>query len=215
VSRSRASPSTESTWQWTSGQRRLRYASRYSSNTATARSFHRQVVDAVVAKKTYTYSIDHTDNAQLIDLFTFGVYGGILLGNETYGQLTNFNFDCVSIGIHKLGSNWFNRNWQIAQGSIIANVGDRLEDIHPILIEGKGHTALTNVEAFSGGNSALTTLGASWDYITIRDEATVTMVGCRMQGYKADTPIHVSPTATLRAVACIDRDNKIFEKNIE
>ncbi|MBQ5972073.1 MAG: hypothetical protein IJL45_06685 [Prevotella sp.] len=179
------------------------------------RSFHRQVVDAVVAKKTYTYSIDHTDNAQLMDLFTFGVYGGILLGNETYGQLTNFNFDCVSIGIHKLGSNWINRNWQIAQGSIIANVGERLEDIHPILIEGKGHTALTNVEAFSGGNSALTTLGASWDYITIRDEATVTMVGCRMQGYKADSPIHVSPTASLRAVACIDRDNKIFEKNIE
>ncbi|MBQ6162444.1 MAG: hypothetical protein IJK21_07360 [Prevotella sp.] len=176
------------------------------------RTFHRQVVDAVVAKKTYTYSIDHTDNAQLMDLFTFGVYGGILLGNETYGQLTNFNFDCVSIGIHKLGSNWINRNWQIAQGSIIANVGDRLEDIHPILIEGKGHTALTNVEAFSGGNSALTTLGASWDYITIRDEATVTMVGCRMQGYKADTPLHVSPNAKLRVVACIDRDNKFFEK---
>ena len=41
------------------------------------------------------------------------------------------------------------------------------------------------------------------------------MTGCRMQGYKADTPIHVSPTATLRAVACYDRDNKIFEKNIE
>ena len=176
------------------------------------RSFHRQVVDAVIAKKTYTYSIDHTDNAQLMDLFTFGVYGGILLGNETYGQLTNFNFDCVGIGIHKLGSNWINRNWQIAQGSIIANVGERLEDIHPILIEGKGHTALTNVAAFSGGNSALTTLGASWDYITIRDEATVTMTGCRMQGYKADSPIHVSPTATLRAVACIDRDNKFFEK---
>ncbi len=176
------------------------------------RSFRRQVIDAVVAKKTYTYWIDHTDNAQLIDLFTFGVYGGIYLGNETYGQLTNFNFDCVSIGIHKLGSNWFNRNWQIAQGSIIANVGERLEDIHPILIEGKGNTSITNVEAFSGDNGALSTLAASWDYITIRDEATVTMVGCRMQGYKADSPIHVSPTATLRAVACIDRDNKFFEK---
>ncbi|MDX1284713.1 MAG: hypothetical protein R3182_06865, partial [Draconibacterium sp.] len=33
------------------------------------------IVDAVVAKKTFTYSINHTDNAQLIDVFTFGAYG--------------------------------------------------------------------------------------------------------------------------------------------
>ena len=177
------------------------------------RSFRKfKFIDDVVAKKTYTYWIDHTDNAQLIDLFTFGAYGGIYLGSETYGQLTNFNFDCVGIGIHKLGSNWFNRNWQIAQGSIIANVGDRLEDIHPILIEGKGNTSITNVEAFSGDNGALTTLAASWDYITVRDEATVTLIGCRMQGYKADTHLHVSPNASLRAIACIDRDNKSFDR---
>ena len=46
------------------------------------------IVDAVIAKKSYSYSIDHTDNAQLIDLFTFGTFGGIYLGNESYGQLT-------------------------------------------------------------------------------------------------------------------------------
>ncbi len=28
-----------------------------------------------------------------------------MLGDETYGQMTNFNFDCVSIYIHKKGSN--------------------------------------------------------------------------------------------------------------
>lgn len=171
------------------------------------RTFKRSVIDAVVRSKTYTYWIDHTDNAQLMDLFTFGVYGGIYLGNETYGQMTNFNFDCVSIGIHKLGSQWKNRNWQIAQGSIIANVGDRLEDVHPILVEGKGHTSLTNVESFSGGNGALTTLGASWDYITVKDEATVTLTSCRMQGYKADNPIHLSEGARLEAIGCIGRDN--------
>ena len=38
------------------------------------RSFSVKVVDAVVAKKTFTYWIDHTDNAQLMDLFTFGAY---------------------------------------------------------------------------------------------------------------------------------------------
>ena len=55
------------------------------------RSFRRSVIDAVVAQKTFTYWIDHTDNAQMMDLFTFGAYGGIYLGDETYGQLTNFN----------------------------------------------------------------------------------------------------------------------------
>lgn len=175
------------------------------------RTFKHNVVDAVVRQKTYTYWIDNTDNAQLIDLFTFGVYGGIYLGNETYGQLTNFNFDCVGVGIHKLGSQWKNRNWQIAQGSIIANAGERLEDVHPILIEGKGHTSLSNVECFSGGNPALTNLGASWDYITVRDSASVTLMGCRMQGYKADTPIHVSPTARLQAIGCTDSDGNIIQ----
>jgi len=174
------------------------------------RSFKREVIDAVVRNKTYTYWIDHTDNAQLMDLFTFGVYGGIYLGNETYGQLTNFNFDCVTLGIHKLGSQWKNRNWQIAQGSIIANVGDRIEEIHPILIEGKGHTSLTNVESFSGDNGALTTLGASWDYITVHDEATVTLTACRMQGYKADNPMQISSGAYVQAIGCFDSNNKII-----
>lgn len=174
------------------------------------RTFTRPVIDAVVHRKTFTYWIDHTDNAQLMDLFTFGNYGGIYLGNETYGQLTNFNFDCVGVGIYKTGSQWKNRNWQIAQGSIIANVGERLEDVHPILIEGKGHTSLANVECFSGDNPALTNLGASWDYITVNGEASVTLTGCRMQGYKADSPIHVSPTAKLHAIGCEDRDNNLL-----
>lgn len=176
------------------------------------RSYHKAVIDAVVKKKTYTYWIDHTDNAQLMDLFTFGAHGGIYLGNETYGQLTNFNFDCVSIGIHKKGSQWKNRNWQIAQGSIIANVGDRLEDIHPILIEGIGHTSLSNVEAFSGANGALTTLEASWDYMTVTDGATVSMTNCRMNGYKSEKPINAHPDAKISIVGCFDRDNRLIVK---
>jgi hypothetical protein len=174
------------------------------------RSFTPQVIDTVIRSKTYTYWIDHTDNAQIMDIFTFGAYGGIYLGSETYGQLTNFNFDCVSLGIHKSGSQWKNRNWQIAQGSIIANAGEHLEDVHPILIEGKGHTSLTNVESFSGHNAALTTLGASWDFITVKDEASVTLTACRMQGYKADSPIHLSETARLQVIGCLDRDNNII-----
>lgn len=176
------------------------------------RTFKSNVIDAVVRKKAYSFWIDYTDNAVLVDIFTFGNYGGIYLGKESYGQLTSFNFDCVTLGIHKLGSNWKNRNWQIAQGSIIANVGERLEDVHPILVEGIGHTSLSNVECFSGPNGALTTLGASWDFITVRGEATVMMTGCRMQGYKADSPIHLFDGARLNATGCVDQSGHLVEQ---
>jgi len=176
--------------------------------------YSRAVVDSVIARKTFTYRIDHTDNAQLMDLFTFGAYGGIYLGPATYGQLTNFNFDCVTVGIHKLGDNTFNRNWQIAQGSIIANTGRTVDEIHPIIVEGKGHTALTNVEAFSGGNGALTTLKKSQDYMLVRgsDRLTITMFGCRMRNYIAARPITIqNPNAVIQALACIDKNENIFE----
>lgn len=175
--------------------------------------FSRAVIDAVVAKKSFTYTIDHTDNAQLIDLFTFGVYGGIRLGPATYGQLTNFNLDCVTVGILKQGDGSFNRNWQIAQGSIIANVGT-IEEIHPLIVEGRGHTALTNVEAFSGHNGALTTLGKSIDYLLVRGNqpATVSLFGCRMRNYTANHPITCrNPNARIRAVACLNHQEQFFD----
>jgi len=176
--------------------------------------YSRAVINSVVARKTFTYRIDHTDNAQLMDLFTFGAYGGIYLGPATYGQLTNFNFDCVTVGIHKLGDNTFNRNWQIAQGSIIANTGPSVEEIHPIIIEGKGHTSLSNVEAFSGGNGALTTLNKSQDYMLVRgsDKLTITMTGARMRNYVADEPITIeNPNAVIQAFGCIDKNEEPFE----
>jgi len=180
----------------------------------------RSVVDAVIAKKTFTYSINNTDNAQLIDLFSFGVYGGILLDNESYGQLTNFNFDCVAVGIHKKGSNSKNRNWQIAQGSIIANCGEKVENVHPIIIEGEGHTALSNVEAFSGGNNALTTVpeNQSWDFLLIRGDKklTVSVVGSRMRNYVSDQPITIeNKLAVIQAVACVDKNENLYNQVFE
>lgn len=177
------------------------------------RSFSRSVVDAVVAKPTFSYAIDHTDNAQMIDVFTFGAHGGILLGAYSYGQLTNFNLDCVSVGIHKKGASSFNRNWQIAQGSIIANVKGCAEGIHPIIIEGQGHTSISNVEAFSGPNGALTADGFSDDFLLVRGDKllTVTLYGCRMRNYRADSPVSVeNPNARIEAVACVDKDEKFF-----
>ena len=177
------------------------------------RTFSRSVVDAVVAKPTFSYAIDHTDNAQMIDVFTFGVHGGILLGAYSYGQLTNFNLDCVSVGIHKKGASTFNRNWQIAQGSIIANVKGCSEGIHPIIIEGQGHTSISNVEAFSGPNGALTADGFSDDFLLVRGDKllTVTLLGCRMRNYRAESPITVeNENARVEAVACVDKDERFF-----
>lgn len=177
------------------------------------RTFSRSVVDAVIARPTFSYAIDHTDNAQMIDVFTFGVHGGILLGAYSYGQLTNFNLDCVSVGIHKKGASSFNRNWQIAQGSIIANVKGCAEGIHPIIIEGQGHTSISNVEAFSGPNGALTADGFSDDFLLIKGDKllTVSLFGCRMRNYRAESPITVeNENARVEAVACVDKDERFF-----
>lgn len=173
----------------------------------------RAVIDAVMARRTFCYEIDHTDNAQLMDVFTFGTWGGIRLGEASYGQLTNFNFDCVAVGIHKLGDNSFNRNWQIAQGSIIANAGAPLADIHPIIIEGRGHTAISNVECFSGPNGALTTVGKSQDFMLVRgnEPLTVSLTGCRMRDYVAAAPITVeNPNAIIQAAVCVDKDENPY-----
>jgi hypothetical protein len=178
--------------------------------------YSKRVIDAVLAAKTFTFAINHTDNAVLMDLFTFGVYGGVYLGPATYGQLTSFNLDCVTVGIHKLGDGTFNRNWQIAQGSIIANAAPKVEDIHPIIVEGQGNTSLMNVEAFSGGNGALTTLGKSQDFLLVRGDKklTVTMNGCRMRNYVADEPITRQNTnAVIQAALCLDKNEQPFNHN--
>lgn len=175
--------------------------------------YSKAVIDAVVANGTFAFSVNHTDNAQLMDLFTFATWGGIRLGAESYGQLTNFNLDCVAVGIHKLGSNTKNRNWQIAQGSIIANAGQTMEETRPIVIEGEGHTSISNVEAFSGDNPALTNLGQSYDFMTVRGDRklTVSLIGCRMRNYTAQEPITVeNPRAVIQAVACIDHQENPF-----
>src|SRR5262249_40137516 len=163
--------------------------------------------------QTFTYAINHTDNAVLMDVFTFGTYGGVFLGPATYGQLTSFNLDCVTVGIQKQGDGTFNRNWQIAQGSIIANTGPRVEDIHPIIIEGQGHTALSNVEAFSGGNGALTTIGKSQDFLLVRGskKLTVSLSNCRMRNYISETPITcLNSNALIQATICIDKNEQAY-----
>jgi hypothetical protein len=179
--------------------------------------YSKRVIDHVVKAGTFNYAINHTDNAVLMDIFTFGAYGGVYLGAASYGQLTSFNIDCVTVGIHKLGDSTFNRNWQISQGSIIANAGPKIEDVHPIIIEGQGHTALMNVEAFSGPNGALTTLNKSQDFMLVRGDKklTVSMYGCRMRNYVAEAPITRSNTnAVIQATACVEKNENLFNETM-
>ena len=117
------------------------------------------------------------------------------------------------MGIYKLGNNSKNRNWQISQGSIIANTGDDTVNIHPIVIEGEGHTSLVNVEAFSGTNRALSTFAHSQDYLFVKgnEKLTISLYGCRMWGYQADAPIkNEDPNAVIQATDCIDKNLKPF-----
>ena len=190
-------------------------------NPANRRAFlgdsGRELIDSVVARKTYAYRIDHTDNAQLVDVFTFGTFGGIWLGPATYGQMTNFNFDCVAVGVRKFGDGNFNRNWMLGQGSIIANAGSNLSEIHPFVVSGQGHLSLSNVEAFSGDNGALTNSESSQDFMLIQGDQrlTVSMTGCRMRNYAADNPITIeNPQATVRAIACFDKHENLFEATL-
>ena len=142
------------------------------------------------------------------------------MGPESYGQLTNFNFDCVAVGILKQGNNTKNRNWQIAQGSIIANTGEKVENIHPIIIEGMGHTSLSNVEAFSGGNGALTTVpeNSSWDFLLVRGNSklTVSVWGSRMRNYISDSPVTIeNDQAIIYMSGCFDKEEKLYNKIFE
>ncbi len=183
---------------------------------AFGKTFNRAIMDSVVERKTYTYWVDHTDNAQFMDLFTFGTYGGVYLGSETYGQLTNFNFDCVCNGIYKDGSNTFNRNWQVSQGSIIANVSPAggIKNIHPIIACGKGHLALSNVECVSGDNPVLSNYGQSYDYLYVGGDSsdlTVSVYGSRMRNYTQDKPITLAnPNARIRVRDCVDKNGRFF-----
>ena len=178
------------------------------------RSMSRAVIDKVASMKTFTYTINPTDNAQMMDIFTFGVYGGVLLGEHTYGQLTNFNLDCVAVGILKVGGSNINRNWQIAQGSIIANLQIESDEIHPIIIRGEGHTAISNVEAFSGLNGAITAVGHSHDFLLVEGDkrSTISLYGCRMRNYVWAEPLTIrNPMARVQAVACVDKDEELYK----
>jgi hypothetical protein len=115
------------------------------------------------------------------------------------------------VGVHKTGESAVNRNWQIAQGSIIANAGPRLEDIHPIIVEGSGHVSITNVEAFSGHSAVLTTQPMSEDFmlVTGTEKLTASLIGCRMMNHRAERPItRRNEKAIIQMHGCFDKNEQ-------
>jgi hypothetical protein len=177
------------------------------------RGFNSSVIDAVALKKTYTYSVDNVKDAVLMDVFTFGTYGGVELGANSSGQLTSFNFDCVNRGIYRNGSDE-KLTWMITQGSIIANVGDRIENVHAIMLEGSGITSLVGVELFSGNNGALTNLGGAWDFLYVggSNPLTAVLTSCRMYGYESEEPFTINnANAMIKASSCVDKEGVFFD----
>lgn len=190
-------------------------------NPGTMRGFKgtipKSVIDHVISQKTYAVWIGRGDNIVIMDLHVFGVYGGCYFSSGSYGQLTSFSFDCVANGIYKKGGGQKHHQWLISQGSIISNTGSSIDNAWPIIIDGMGHTAITNVEAFSGGNGALTNFGASKGFLLVqgKDPLTVSLYGCRMYNYQDEQPIQVlNRNASLRATDCVNKDLKFFDLKI-
>ena len=179
--------------------------------------YNASMIDAVCSNRNYTYWINHTDNAQVMDIFTYGNYGGIYLGAYTYGQMTNFNFDCVCNGVFKDGNTPFNRIWEVSQGSIIANASPDglVENIHPFLVQGVGQISICNVDCFSARADAvtMTSQGQSWDFIKVQGSTwvIVTAVNCRMRNYASDSPVTLAnPNAQVSLLNCSDKGGYLY-----
>ena len=71
----------------------------------------------------------------------------------------------------------------------------------------------SNVESFSGGNGAVSNLGESWDFMTVRGDTkcTISLFGSRMRNYKSDKPFTIqNPNAIIQAFGCIDKMEQPF-----
>jgi len=180
--------------------------------------FTASVIDAVVAKAKWGFSLENTLGAILMDINVSGDHGGLWLGPQTSGQITSFSMDCVTIGIGRDGDSNDKRDWEISQGSINANVGAKSADIHPFLIQGMGHTSIAAVNACSDKSDVLDSFGKSFDYIDIEGdkELTVVMINCSMKHYEAAFPITINNgNAKVRALSCVDDSGNFFDYTTE
>jgi hypothetical protein len=76
---------------------------------------------------------------------------------------------------------------------------------------------ISNVEAFSGGNNALSTVpeNQSWDFILVRGDKklTVSVWGSRMRNYVSDSPVTLeNKKAFVYMSGCFDKDENLYNK---
>jgi hypothetical protein len=73
------------------------------------------------------------------------------------------------------------------------------------------------VEAFSGGNGAISNLGKSWDFMTVKgdEKLTISIFGSRMRNYESEKPFTIlNENAVIQAVACLDKNEEPFNLTI-
>ena len=173
------------------------------------RSYNLAVVDYVAGKGKYCYSIDHTDEAVLMDVFAFGVYGGFYFGPSTYGEMTSFDVDSCIEGIHICGDGYFNRIWHISQGTLITNVGNDATRNHPVVIEGNAYVTISSVTAFCCKNCYFTSVPNPWDFMLVKGEedSAITLSSCSITNYESDFPFTLeNPYARVRATNFRDKN---------
>ena len=71
------------------------------------------------------------------------------------------------------------------------------------------------MEAFSGGNGAVTAIGKSQDFMLVRGDQklTVSLYGSRMRNYEAAEPITISnPKALVFATDCFDKNEQPWSR---
>ena len=73
------------------------------------------------------------------------------------------------------------------------------------------------MEAFSGGNGALTTVpeNMSWDFLLVRGDKklTVSIWGSRMRNYMSDSPISLqNDQAIIQFSGCFDKHENLYNK---
>jgi len=177
-----------------------------NNQEAFGKTYGKSVLDKIANSNNYAYWFNNIDNLVLMDISTDCSCGGVYLGGNTYGQLTQFSFTNVQCGIWRTSNSSFNRTWLIADGVIAPNVASKVDDVHGMIIMGvKSFTSLVNVSTYAATTDRLTNLGTYKDfaYIGGSSKLTVAMTGCSMEGFAGSQPITVdNSSAQYRMTNC-------------
>ena len=90
----------------------------------------------------------------------------------------------------------------------------RTPDLHPLVVDGQGHTSLTNIELFAGNTPVVSSSSAQLDDETLilseefllvegSKPLTVALLGCRMSTFRAENLLTIrNRTETISTHDC-------------